>query len=151
MRLSLFVLLLFIASFTEGQAVQNDQHSSLVVGQNLVFDQQDFGDRFAVKVLSEDDYDYYVIDLTKLGGRFERIYFLNLVFGDHKLINIDPGIDNSQLWFKAYYQYTESEILCLFDDLLSETRKISSSWTVEEKQLFLNKYDKYKIKTDDDR
>jgi hypothetical protein len=143
MRAAFIYLFLLIAGMAMGQSVQQNSRNEFLVQAGLTFDQKEFGERFAVKVSSEDDYDYYVTDLTKFPGRFERIYFLNLTYGDHKIVNIDPDIQNSQLWFKAHYKYAENEITCQLDDYRKETLKISQSWTDSEKQAWLNKYDKF--------
>jgi hypothetical protein len=110
----------------------------------LVFDQKEFGERFSVLFYSEDDYDYYAIDLTKLADRFERVYFMNLTYGESRLINIDAGVDNDQIWFKAFHQYKEAEITCLFKDLKDKAASAGKDSTIEEKSEWMAKNDKFK-------
>jgi hypothetical protein len=143
MRGLFFYLFLLSAIYSNGLLAQEDRQSDALLQAGLVFDQKDFGGHFAVKAVSENDYEYYVTDLTQLITRFERIYFLNLTYADHRLVNIDPDIENSQLWFKAHYQYPESEIICQLDDFRKEALKISQTWTDSEKQSWLMKYDKF--------
>jgi hypothetical protein len=59
------------------------------------------------------------------------------------MVNIDPDLEKEQMWFKAHYQYKEHEIVCLFDDFLKETLETGKTWSDEEKQEWLTKYDKY--------
>ena len=143
MRGLFYCLFLLSVVFSNGLMAQEDRQSDALLQAGLVFDQKDFDGHFAVRAVSEGDYEYYVTDLTQLPSRFERIYFLNLSYADHRLVNIDPDIENSQLWFKAHYQYPENEIICLLDDFRKETLKISQSWTDSEKQSWLKKYDKF--------
>lgn len=125
---------------SEGNTSAWVQQSQLV----LEFDQQEFGDRFSVLFTSQGDYDYYVVDLTKLGGRFERIYFLNLTYSESKIVNLDSDIEKGQTWFKAYYNYTNEEITCLFEELKEKTTEASQNMTVEEKSTWMIKFDKFK-------
>jgi hypothetical protein len=115
-------------------------------GVNLVFDQSGFGNKFSVLVTSDSDYDYYAADITKLPARFEKIYFLNLVYNEQKIFSIDADITKDQLWFKAYKTYKENEITCLFDDLKSKTIEADKSFTDDQKADWLAKYDKFQKK-----
>lgn len=111
---------------------------------SLVFNQKEFGDRFSVLFNSEGDYDYYVIDLTKLKDRFERIYFMNLTYEDRRIINLDPDVDKDQICFKAFHQYNETEITCLFNDLKEKAAKAGADMSTGEKSAWLAKNDKFK-------
>ncbi len=110
----------------------------------LAFDQKDFGDRFSVLVYSDDSYDYYAIDLTKLGGKFERVYFMNLTYADSRVVNLDADIEKDQTWFKSYYKNKEDDITCLFKDLRAKTDEARLGMTAAEKSAWMNKNDKFK-------
>lgn len=111
---------------------------------SLVFNQKEFGDRFSVLFNSEDDYDYYVIDLTKLKDRFERVYFMNLTYQDRRIVNLDPDVEKDQIWFKAFHQYNETEINCLFNDLKEKAAQAGINMGSGEKSAWLSKNDKFK-------
>jgi hypothetical protein len=144
MKTVLLILMSVMFLPSSGQSDSNKPVSGKLPGLPFVFDQKEFGDRFSVLYYSEDDYDYYVIDLTKLGDRFERIYFMNLTYQDSKVVNVNPDIENDQIWFKAFHQYKESEITCLFKDFKEKTDKASQDMTAEEKSAWMGKYDKFK-------
>jgi hypothetical protein len=110
---------------------------------SLVFNQKEFGDRFSVLFNSEDDYDYYAIDLTKLNDRFERVYFMNLTYQDRRIVNLDPDVDKDQIWFKAFHQYSETEITCLFNDLKEKATQDGNIMSSGEKSTWLTKNDKF--------
>jgi hypothetical protein len=143
MRLFLFLLISLTCLASNSQSGGNKpisgQHSALP----LVFDQKEFGERFSVLVYSEDDFDYYVIDLTKLGARFERVYFMNLTYQDSRLVNLDADIEKDQSWFKTFHQNSETEITCLFKDLKEKSDKASQEMTTEEKSVWMAKCDKF--------
>lgn len=140
----LALLLLFISA----QAVIAQQTVVLPCGTAdgipVTFEQKDFDGRFAVLAIIQEEYQYFVIDQTALGSRFERIYFLNLVYGESKLISIDGQVDNDQLWFKAHIKHTEQEMVGLFDELKGKTVQASQSMPDSEKNAWMNKYDKFK-------
>lgn len=144
MRIVLLILMSVMFLSSNGQNDGSKPVSGKLPALPFVFDQKEFGDRFSVLYYSEDDYDYYVIDLTKLGDRFERIYFMNLSYEDSRVVNLDPDIAKDQIWFKAYHQYTETEITCLFKDLKEKADKANQDMTAEEKSVWMGKFDKFK-------
>jgi hypothetical protein len=109
-------------------------------------EQTGFGGKFAVMPGSDMDYDYYLVDLTRLSTRFERIYFLNLAYKSDSIVNIDPDINDTMMWFKAYNQYKFSEIECLFDTYRDEANNAYKTFTEEERDAWLKTYDKYNSK-----
>jgi hypothetical protein len=144
MKIVFLILMSIMILAASGQSVNTKPAGGNAQASALVFDQKEFGDRFSVMNFSENDYDYYVIDLTKLADRFERIYFLNLTYKDQRLINLDADIEKSQIWFKAYHQFNETEINCLFKDLKEKTAQTCQGMTSEEKSAWLAKNDKFK-------
>jgi len=130
---------------SDGNSVVSGQQQQI----SLVFDQQEFGDRFSVLAFSDDRYDYYAIDLTKLGGRFERIYFMNLSYADPRVVNLDGDIDKDQTWFKSYYTFKEDAITCMFKGLKEKTDETCLEMTAEEKSAWITKFDKFKKSNND--
>ncbi len=118
--------------------------SALAQESDLQFDQHKFGDRFCVLAVDDGENNYYVTDLTKLPSRFERIYFLNLVYKEKIVVNIDPDIDNEQMWFKAFDITAEEEVICLINDLKDEALEANAQFSDEERSTWLEQYDKYK-------
>lgn len=144
MRVALLLLMTVVILVSHGQSGVNSAANEKQKQVPLAFNQQEFGDRFSVLNSSDDSYDYYVIDLTKLGGNFERVYFMNLTYSDSRLINIDSDIQKDQTWFKVYFTYKEEEITCLFKDLKDKTLKAQSEMSTEEKSAWMAKYNKFK-------
>ena len=148
MRIAFLILMTVIFSVSKGQS---DKNSAVIGSQQeitLVFNQEEFGDRFSVLVFSDDNYDYYAIDLTKLKDRFERVYFMNLTYTDSRVVNLDSDISKDQTWFKSYYKFKEEEITCMYKDLKDKTVNIGNEMTEAEKSAWMAKNDKFK-KTND--
>ena len=144
MRIVFLILMSVMIMTASSQSDNKMPISGKPQSSTLVFDQKEFGDRFSVMYFSEDDYDYYVIDLTKFTDRFEKIYFMNLTYQDHRLINLDADMEKAQTWFKAYHQYNETEITCLLKDLKEKAAQAGHDMTAEEKSAWLAKNDKFK-------
>ena len=140
-----FLILLSVMIMTANS--QSENKAPVGVNQpanSLIYNQKEFGDRFSVLFNSEDDYDYYVIDLTKLKGRFERVYFMNLTYQDRRIVNLDPDVDKDQIWFKAFHQYNETEIIGRFNDLKEKAVQDCNNLSSAEKSAWLAKNDKFK-------
>ena len=83
-----FLILMSVMIMTANSQSENKAPAGVNQPANsLVFNQNEFGERFSVLFNSEDDYDYYVIDLTKLKDRFERVYFMNPHIPGSKIVN----------------------------------------------------------------
>jgi hypothetical protein len=143
MKVILIMLMSVIVSFSYGQTAGMKAASNEQAPVALVFNQQEFGERFSVLAYTDENYDYYAIDLTKLGGKFERVYFMNLTYEDSRLVNIDADLSRDQTWFKTYYTNKEDVITCLLKDLKEKTEKASLSMTTDEKNAWMNKYNKF--------
>jgi len=116
----------------------------------LQFDQEAFDGRFCVLAEVADENNYYVTDLTSFPDRFSRIYFLNLVYEEKMVVNIDARIDHDQMWFKSSTVFTENEVVCRMDELLEETLDTSSGMTGSQKAAWLGKHDKFNKKNSKD-
>ena len=118
---------------------------NIAIGQDLElqFDQEKFGDQFSAMVVEDLEYNYYVVDLTKFSSRFEKIYFLNLIYQDQKVVNIDPDVDGLQMWFKAYDRFDINEITCLLNDQKDQAIEAGASFTDAERSKWLESHDKY--------
>ncbi len=144
MKIVLLILMTVSFSLSYGQSDGNSAPHDQQKPISLFFDQDEFEGRFSVMFHSDENYDYYVIDLTRFNDRFERVYFMNLTYAESKIVNIDADIGNDKTWFKAYYTHKEAEITCLFNELKEKTDNASLGMTSDEKAAWLAQNDKFK-------
>ncbi len=104
----------------------------------------DFHERFAVRIQSDRINNYYLINMASFSNRFEKVWFMNLTFSEHQLVNVDPDITKSYVVFTSPVTFQEKEILKLLDDLKERTVKKSATMTDEERERWLGKNDKYR-------
>lgn len=104
----------------------------------------DFKGKFSLLIGSDAANNYFLLDFSRLPSRFERVYFMNLSFGENELINIDPDITKSRVCFMVNNKYSESEAIKIFEDIEKEVNHVSKSWTNEMKAEWLKENDKYK-------
>jgi hypothetical protein len=150
MKLFLVLLLSVWISLSFGQNTSEMAVSRDVTEVHLVFSQHEFGERFSVLTVSDENYDYYAVDLSKLGDNFEKVYFMNLTYAEPKIVNLDGDLNKDQTWFKTYYTNKESDITCLFKALKEQTDKASIEMSTEEKSAWMAKYNKFNIASTDE-
>lgn len=109
-----------------------------------LFKDFDFKGNFAVKAFTDETRNYYLVDFDLLPGKFEKVYFMTLAFQENRIVNVDGDLTHRQIWFSAYPQYTEKEVLDLFNMLRTKTVQVSTAWTDAEKNDWLKSNDKYK-------
>jgi hypothetical protein len=142
MRIFLLLLLAISFELSQAQATITGYNGNPETDIPLIFDQKEFNGKLAVMALEVDEYDYYVVDMTRFASPAERAYFLNLAYSESRIVSIDGAIDHDQLWFKAYHKYTENEVLCLFDELKEKSSAACSSMTAEEQSSWIRKFEK---------
>ena len=108
------------------------------------FSHLDFDGKFSIMAASDQVNNYYMADFTRLPLKFEKVYFLNLVFSCGKIVNIDPDLTQDRIWFLASNKYSIKEINQLFNELKEKTLKKSSGMTDEQKAGWMKDNDKYK-------
>jgi hypothetical protein len=104
----------------------------------------DFAGRFSVLAVSDQDNNYYMVDFTKLPTKFEKVYFINLVFKGGKAVNIDSDLSQERVWFLAVKSTKEQSVHDYFLDLKKKTEDAAAAFTAEEQAGWLKKNDKYK-------
>lgn len=149
MKRNLIRLLSALALFTlataqaEAQAVYQDDAVPK-------FDQEEFNGRFCVFADQAGESSYFVTDMTRLPDRFSKIYFLNLVYAEKMVVNIDPAVDKEQMWFKANIIFEEEDVACRMEDILEETLSAGEKMSGREKDEWLTRHDKFHQKNKQD-
>ena len=136
-----FFFLLF--NLLGATAYSQEQAPSETYQPDLYFAQEDFGESFAVMAEPGDDYNYYVVDLTRFAGWKEKTCFLNLIYEDNILISIDSDITKEQLWLKAPVAIAETEVTCALDEMKEKAVSDIRSMTKEEEANWLEKNKKF--------
>lgn len=104
----------------------------------------EFKGKFAQLVTADTTNNYFIVDMTHFQSKFEKIWFLTLIFSSEKIVSFDSGIGQEQLWFLAHRLYSEKEILEEFTAIKEKTLKESSQLTESEKSEWMKINDKYK-------
>jgi hypothetical protein len=142
-------MLLLIALLFAGFSVNAQISDEVKINpQDPVFRQKyenvDFHGKFSVKVLSDNTNNYFLVDFSKLRDKYEKVYFMSLLFQDRKVVNIDSDLKLDKLWFLSNKMYPVDEINNLLQDIKEQTIKNSNSLTVEQKSKWLLENNKYK-------
>jgi hypothetical protein len=110
------------------------------------FEQVDFKGNTAVEVLDDASRRYFLVDMTSFPSRFEKIWFLNLVFADDMIVNMDSDLSQDRMWFMAFKTYPKQDVLDHFEALKKKTLDAREKMTSEEKAKWMAKHDKYQGK-----
>jgi hypothetical protein len=103
-----------------------------------------FGDQFSLMVLSDETNFYYLVDFSQLRTKFQKVYFMNLVFGEKKIVNIDSDLSQDRVWFLSNNKNSVKEITDLFLSLKQKTEGMSEKMTTAEQEAWLKVNNKYK-------
>jgi hypothetical protein len=104
----------------------------------------DFQGKFAALVFSDKVNNYYLVNFSLLPTRFEKIWFMNMAFKNGKVVNIDPNVSRSQVWFQSNLKYPSDEILLLFGQLRTRTGEAAVDLNGQQQEKWLRENDKYK-------
>jgi hypothetical protein len=104
----------------------------------------DFKGQFASLVLEDTENNYFLVDFSKLPGKYEKVCFMNLSFGEGKIVNIDSDLSHDKIWFLSNKKYEAADILKIFSSLKAKTDLSSQTLTGEQKSAWLKANDKYK-------
>lgn len=104
----------------------------------------DFKGNFSMQVLKDNTNNYFVVDFSSFKEKFEKVYFLSLIFQNGKIVNIDSDISRDKVWFLSHCNHSSDEINLTFKNLKDQTLEKSNSLTPEEKASWLKENDKYK-------
>jgi hypothetical protein len=104
----------------------------------------EFGENFSRLAVSDSEKNYYLVDLTKFESRFEKVYFMNLVFRSDKVVCMDSDLSQDRIWFSARTEVQEAKITDYFLELKKKCADAASAFSEDEKTQWLNKNDKYK-------
>lgn len=97
-----------------------------------------FGKEFVMKIDKGENNTIYLVDMTKLNSKFERMYFMELIYKDSKIISMDSDINKDQVRFAANNKYTFPEIQKLFLDLKVKTEQAAINSSSRDKNKVLN-------------
>ncbi len=139
--LFLLCIMAFVNQAASAQEAVVDPADSLF---NLKYAGFDFKGKFAAKATSDEVNNYYLVDMTRLSGRFGRVYFMNEMFRYAEVFNIDPAISSDKIWFQSNKRYPEKEVLDRLNAAMKKTGEVAGSYTEPEKTKWLKENDKYK-------
>ncbi len=140
LRFFLFLWILPAMHHLSAQEVEFNPADSSFHMRYADFDMQG---NFCMMVFAGERKNYYLADFTMLPERFDKIWFMNLVFKDTIVVNADRAIDRERIWFTAENAYPERVVTARMESLRQETLRKSGLMTAGEKSEYLRMNDKY--------
>jgi len=107
------------------------------------YDTLEMNGAFCVSVAVSGATRYYLADFTRLPDRFKKIWFINLVHADSKVVSADVHIEHSRVWFQSSVTIPSKEVIDRMNELLNSTLATAAGMTPVEQENYLKKNDKY--------
>jgi hypothetical protein len=144
-----FSLSLMIALLLTGFAVTAQNAETIEINPKdpafrQKYEKVDFHGKFSVPVIKDQTNNYFLVDISQMKDKFEKVYFLSLVFKNGKVVNIDGDLTQSKIWFLSDLKNSVDEVNKIFQDLKEQTLQQSKSLTDDQKAKWLLENDKYK-------
>jgi hypothetical protein len=141
-RLYFILLLFFIGSQAISQEVAHINPADPQF--RAKYETLSFDNKFVLLAESDPTNNYYIADFSTFSSKFEKVYFLSLVFTSRKIVNIDGDLNQDRIWFLSNKKFSEKETIQEFETLKEQTLKAASGMTEEAKAKWLSENDKYK-------
>lgn len=147
MKISPFLAMIIL--FLTGASLYSQSQEKVVINPadpafRQKYENVDFNGKFSVQVLTDNTNNYFIADFSKFRDKYEKVYFLFLVFQNGKVVNLDGDLNHNKIWFLSDIRISKDEINNLLQELKTQTEKNSSTLTVEQKATWLLSNDKYK-------
>jgi hypothetical protein len=107
------------------------------------FSHLNFDGKFYILAVKDAVNNYYMADFSQLKDKFERVYFVNLVYKSEIIVNIDSDMSQDRVWFLVNNKRSEKEAGAEFDLLRKKTMEAATTMTAEEKAKWMVKNDKF--------
>jgi len=137
------LMILFSFSFAMGQERNPVQVNPADPAFRAKFSNMDFNGKFYLLAITDAVNNYYMADFTLFQDKFERVYFINLIYQSGRIVNIDSDLSQGRVWFLANKKFSDKEVAGEFDQLRAETRKVSAGLTAEGKDSWMQKNSKF--------
>jgi hypothetical protein len=137
------LMILFSFSFVRGQENRPSSIDPEDPGFREKFSHQNFDGKFYLLAVKDAVNNYYMVDFTQLPEKFERVYFVNLVYKSDKIVSIDSDLSQDRVWFLVNNKYSAKEADAQFDQLREKTLKAATTLTAEEKANWMARNDKF--------
>jgi hypothetical protein len=138
------LMILFSFGFARGQEITTASINPEDPSFREKFSHLNFDGQFYILAVKDAVNNYYMADFTRFPEKFERVYFINLVYKSGKIVNIDNDLSQNRVWFLVNNKYSGKEAGTEFDQLRDQTLKAATTLTAEEKANWMLKNDKFK-------
>jgi hypothetical protein len=107
------------------------------------FSHLNFNGQFCILAVKDAVNNYYMTDFSQFPVKFEKVYFINLVYKSEIIVNIDSDLSQDRVWFLVNNKYSQKEAGAEFILLRDKTLEASATMTTEEKANWMLKNDKF--------
>jgi hypothetical protein len=137
------LMILFSFSIVRGQETSSASINPEDPAFRQKFNHLDFEGKFYLLAVKDAVNNYYMADFSQFPDKFERVYFINLVYKSDKIVSIDSDLSQDRIWFQVNNKYSGKEAGAQFDQLREKTLNAATTLTSEEKASWMKKNNKF--------
>ena len=142
--LSLMIALLFAGFFISAQTSEDLKIDPKDPVFRQKYEKVDFNGKFSVQVLKDNTNNYFLVDFSKFKDKYEKVFFMTLIFQNGKVVNLDSDLKLDKVWFLSNKLFSIEEINDLLQNLKDQTIQKSNTLSEDQKAKWLLENDKYK-------
>lgn len=137
------LMILFSFSIVRGQETGPVTINPEDPGFREKFSHLNFDGKFYLLAVKDAVNNYYMADFSQFPDKFERVYFINLVYKSDIIVNIDSDLSQARVWFLVNNKYSDKEAGTQFIQLREKTLNAATTLTTEEKASWMKKNNKF--------
>ena len=122
---------------TDNSIVYNGQFQSLSQDKSVLISSYQFEGSFAVHLVTDDESNFFLLDLSVLNGEFEKAYFIKEIYNNQLFLQHGHGLPTNRGWIKTDSSSLPENVITMLTNLLANVKLVSSQMSELEKSTWL--------------
>lgn len=136
--LTLLVVQSICAQSSQKAIVINGRYESLQQDNIASISSFPFEGKFAVHLATDDQSNYFLLNLSLLNGEFERQYFIKEVYKNQLFIQYGHGMPVGKAWLLTDTKTLPEDVITMLTNLLANVKSVSATMSESEKNTWLS-------------
>ena len=122
---------------TQNSTVYNGQFQSLSQDNSMLITSFQFEGRFAAHVVTDNESNFFLLDLSVLNGEFEKAYFIKEIYNNQLFLQHGHGLPTNRGWIKTESSSLPENVITMLTNLLANVKLVSGQMSELEKSTWL--------------
>jgi hypothetical protein len=121
----------------QNSIVYNGQFQTLSQDNSGLINSFQFEGRFAVHLVTDNESNFFLLDLSVLNGEFEQTYFIKEIYNNQLFLQHGHGLPTNRGWIKTESSSLPENVITMLTNLLANVKLVSSQMSELEKSTWL--------------